>query len=223
MADPFVTVSLIALAGAAGFLTVWVARGARRLPRARAYWTTGLALVAVTLALEVVFYSTGFVLWAVQLYLFLVAALVGLLSLGSVEVAPPGGWKGYYRAYIAAVIALCGAAAITEPSAPSILVGGVVSGPLPLGLAIASSLVTVPASLVMIGVSLYGAIRQRRTNLLYVAAGVIVISAAGGLYLASVPVTLYYAEFVGVILLAMGFLRLGVAPTAAPVEGATGP
>lgn len=218
MVEPLVTASLVALTAAAIFLTLWVARGIRRLPRAASFWTAGLALVAVTLGLEAVFYADGFVLWAMQLYLFLVAALVGLLSLGSAELVASARWKPYYQGYILAATGLTAVAAALEPSSPSILVAGVVTGSPPLGLLLASILVTVPATLLMVGVSLHGAIRQKRSSLLYVAAGIIVISAAGGLYVAAIPVTLYYAEFLGVALLALGFLRLGLAPRPALSE-----
>ena len=41
--------------------------------------------------------------------------------------------------------------------------------------------------------------------MLSIIAGVVVVSIAGGLYIAAVPVFLYYSEFVGIILLWFGF------------------
>jgi hypothetical protein len=172
------------------------------------YWSVGLFLVFVTLAEEVPLYLGVWSQPLIRSYLILVAILVGILSLGSAELALSGRWRTVWFGYMGAMsvgLVVCGL--ITSVSS-SIVVDGVVSGLPPPVIEILSSLITVPGALMLIVSSLYGAVRQRRYNLLYIALGTAVISAAGALYLVSVPVTLYYAEFVGVVLLFLGFVKI---------------
>ena len=182
------------------------------------YWSVGLFLVFVTLAQEVPLYVG---IWSeplIQSYLILVAVLVGVLSLGSAELSLSGRWRTLWFGYMGAMsvaLVVCGLI-VSVPS--SVVVDGVVSGLPPPVIEVLSSLITFPAAALLFVSSLYGAIRQHRLNLLYIAAGTAVISAAGALYLVSFPATLYYAEFVGVVLLFLGFVKIPrlVHPNPAP-------
>jgi len=185
--------------------------------RCHLYWGIGLALVAVTMAQEGAFYLGLWSEWFAQTYLVLVALLVGILSLGSAELSLKGWgrrlWWGYMGVTGAALVVVSFLS--TVPS--SIVVDGVVTGLPPIGIVVISSLVTFPASLLLIGSSLYGAIWQKRYHLLFIAVGTAVIAAAGSLYLVSFPLSLYYAEFVGVVLLFLGFVRVpGLSSYATP-------
>jgi hypothetical protein len=216
---PAIAVSLVVLSLIALALSILVLR--RYLEKRQAchlYWGVGLVLVFVTVLEEVPLCVGVFSQLLILSYLVLVAVLVGILSLGSAELALSGRWKTLWFGYIGVVsAALVGVSAVT-PVSSSIVVNGVVTGLPPLWVEILSSLVTVPAALFLIVASLYGAVRGHRWNLLYIAAGTAVISAAGALYIASFPVTLYYAEFVGVVLLFLGFVKVpGISsPTAQP-------
>jgi hypothetical protein len=106
---------------------------------------------------------------------------------------------------------------VLYPPSSGIVVSGVVTGLPPTPVLIASAVVTFPASLLLIGASLYGALWQKRYHLLFIAAGTAVIAAAGSLYIASFPLSLYYAEFAGTVLLFLGFVRI---PAIAPVAAA---
>jgi len=173
--------------------------------RAHLFWSAGLALVVVTILFEAVFY---FGVWSeplAQSYLFLVAVLVGLLSLGSAELLLPERARPIYAAYVVATSALVGYLSFTQSVSPTILSDGVFTGNPTLAVILASSLVTVPAAAVMVVGSLKSAFKLKLWRLLYVTAGILVISAAGTLYIVSVPITLYFAEFVGVLLLFVGF------------------
>ncbi len=185
-------------------------------------FAAGLFLVAFTLVQEAIFYVGYWSEWMISSYLFLVALLVGVLSLGSAELGLGRVARRIYTAYVALGCALVAWAVLATTIPQSILDGGVVTGNPPLAVIVTSSLVTFPATALMIGVSILGAVRQKRWQLLYVAAGIVVVTVAGTLYIASIPVTLYVAEFVGVFLLFLGFIRLPL-PTRAPAPAGAAP
>lgn len=189
--------------------------------RPHLYWALGLVLVTATLLEEAVFAVGVWNSAIVQSYLFIVALLVGVLSLGSAEANLTGRWRTAYFGYIGAMAAAVALFCAIEPPAPDILSGGILVGNPPLGVVVTSTLLTVPASILMAGTSLLAAKRLRRWRLASIAAGIIVISIAGALYIVSVPETLYYAEFAGVVLLFFGFGGVRPLPhrAAAPVAG----
>ncbi len=184
------------------------------------YWGVGLFLVFVTLVEEAVLDVGVWSQLLIQSYLILVAVLVGILSLGSAELSLSGRWRALWFGYIGVMSAALVILGLMVSVPSSIVVGGVVSGLPPPSIEVLSSLITVPGALLLIVSSLYGALRQRRLNLLYIALGTAVISAAGALYLVSLPVTLYYAEFVGVGTPLPGFRQdprlVGTSPAPGP-------
>ncbi len=184
---------------------------------AHAYWAVGLALVAATLFEEAAFYAGVTSVALLQAYLVLVAVLVGTLSLGSAQFWARPLYRRLYAGYVVVSSAATAIACAVTAAPLSIIVGGVVTGNPPLAIVVTSSLVTFPAAAVMVVGSLRDAFRTKVWRLLYVAAGVIVISIAGGLYIAAFPITLYFAEFAGVFLLFLGF---GVVPRRAPATAA---
>ncbi len=173
--------------------------------RAHLFWSAGLALVTVTLLEEAAFLAGWWSPVLIQSYLFLVAFLVGLLSLGSAEGALRGSARTVYTGFVGVASALVALTCLLEPASSAILNGGIVTGNPPRGIVLASTLLTVPAAALMAVGALVAARRERRWRLAWIAAGIIVISIAGALYIVSVPETLYYAEFVGVVLLYFGF------------------
>lgn len=179
------------------------------------YWGAGIALVFVTLAQEAALYAGVWSQLLVRSYLVLVAVLVGVLSLGSAELALRGWWRRAWMAYMVVTGVAVAVVAGLYSVSTSILVHGVVSGLPPTPDTIASSFVTFPASGLLIVSSLYAALRQKRPRLLFITAGTLVIAAAGSLYIATFPLTLYYAEFVGVALLFLGFVNVPLLPASA--------
>ena len=172
------------------------------------YWGIGLLLVGVTMAQELVFYLGVWSEPFAQAYLVLVAVLVGILSLGSAELLLHGVWRRIWFGYVglAAVAMVAVGVLVRTPS--SIVVDGVVTGLPPPAITAVSLLVTVPSSILLIVASLYGAFWKQRYHLLFVAVGTGVFAAAGALFLVSFPLSLYYAEFAGAVLLFLGFVRL---------------
>lgn len=203
------TASLVLLAAVSVLLAALVLRRFHgRSSMAHFYWGLGLALVAVTLLEEAALYAGAWSQWLVGSYLVLVALLVGILSLGSAELQLAGRWRTLWSGYIVLTGALLVVVGCTTNVSPSILSHGVVAGLPPTSLVVASSLVTFPAATLLVVSSAYGAWKQRRYQLLCITAGTLVISASGALYLAAFPLSLYYAEFVGVALLFLGFIRI---------------
>ncbi|HEV2316646.1 MAG TPA: hypothetical protein VGV89_03625 [Thermoplasmata archaeon] len=189
--------------------------------RSELYWSVGLVLVGITLAQEAAVYAGYDAGPFLAFYFLLVALLVGILSLGSAELAFGPRWRRVYAAYLAAASALVAYFCFAGPISAQVVTAGVVTGSPGVGVIVASSLVTFPAAAIMAGGAILGVVRGRRWNLAYIAAGILVISAAGSLYIASFPVTLYYAEFAGVLLLFFGFVRLP-APSPAPSGAGVG-
>lgn len=176
------------------------------------YWSVGLFLVFATLLEEAVFYAGVWTSALLDSYFFLVAVLVGILSLGSVENGLGPKWRRAYSAYVVAITALVAYFCATTVVSGSVLSQGVVTGSPGLGIVLSSTALTVPAAVLMAALALLGAYRHKVWRLAFIAAGIIVISAAGGLYIVAIPITLYYAEFIGVFLLYIGFG--GVRPSA---------
>jgi len=87
----------------------------------------------------------------------------------------------------------------------NILTEGVVYGPLPTLVIITSSLVTFPASAILIIVAAFSYYKGHDRRMLSIILGTIIVSVAGTLYIAQFPAFLYYAEFIGIVLLWLGF------------------
>jgi len=204
-----IAVSLVALSVIALALSWLVLRRYRTERRAcYLYWGVGLFLFFVTLVQEAVL---DFGVWSeplIQSYLILVAVLVGILSLGSAEMSLAPRWRWPYFGYIGATSVALAVLGFLVSVPSSIMTDGVVAGLPPTSITVVSSLITFPAAVLLIVSALYGAVKQHRPNLLYIAVGTGVISAAGTLYLVSFPATLYYAEFIGILLLFFGFVKV---------------
>ncbi|HYB79201.1 MAG TPA: hypothetical protein VEG66_05520 [Thermoplasmata archaeon] len=204
-----IAASLVFLSVIALVLAALVLRRYRNERRAcYLYWGLGLFLFFVTLVEEAVL---DFGVWSqplIQSYLVLVAVLVGILSMGSAEISLARRWRWPYYGYLGVTSVALVVVGFTTTIPTSIISNGVVSGLPPTSIDLISSLITFPAAVLLIVSALYGTVKYRRYHLLYIALGTGVISAAGTLYLVSFPATLYYAEFLGILLLFLGFVRI---------------
>lgn len=204
-----IDIALGVLSGVALLLAVLLLRRyAQNRRRSYLYWGVGIFLVFVTLAEEAALYAGAWSELLIRSYLVMVAILVGILSLGSAELSLRGRWKGAWFGYIGAVSVGVAVIGLLTSVPSSIMYDGVVWGLPPTPVVVASSLVTIPGAMLLILSSLYGAWKQRRLELLYITVGTIVISVSGSLYIVSFPTTLYFAEFVGVVLLFLGFVKV---------------
>ena len=192
-------------------------RFAETRSRSQAMWGVGLALATAAMVVESVVYF-GFVSSGIlQAYVFFSAAIVGVLSLGATKILKSPRIENAYTAYIAGSIAVVGAACALTPLPTSMVGGGIILGNPPLLLIVLSSLVTVPATIVLLTATAVSLRRSRRWQSLLMAAGAIILGAGGTLYIASFPIALYYAEFLGILLLFLGLVSLqSTAPAPAP-------
>jgi hypothetical protein len=162
-------------------------------------------LFAFASFLEILFslgiYNAGLI----DAYLFSVAILVQLLSLGSLALMSRIRLFNAYVGYSAAADAALLVSLFLFPVG-NVLTSGVVYGQLPLAVTIMSSVITFPAAVILIVVAAISYRSRGDRKMLSIIAGTIVVSIAGTLYIAAYPAFLYYAEFIGIILLWLGFI-----------------
>ncbi|MGA8604591.1 MAG: hypothetical protein WB788_05970 [Thermoplasmata archaeon] len=176
--------------------------------RSQLAWGAGLGLAAVATGVEFVVYLGVVDLPLLQTYVFLSAAIVGVLSLGCTQVIRSPRFRAGYTAFTLAACALVGALTFTTPLPNSMVSGGVITGNPPLTLIVLSTLVTGPATLVLLGAVVLSLRKAWRWQTVMMGIGAVVLAAGGALYIASFPVALYYAEFLGVILIFFGLVTL---------------
>jgi len=204
-----IALSLAVLSGILGYLAV---RGLYRSYRDRSRHQTmfGLGLVCGTAALvvELIAYLGAVNSPLLEAYVFLSAAIVGVLSLGSAKSFRPGRFETVYTGYMAVAMGLVAWYSFTTPMSLSMVQNGIIVGNPSLWLLILSSLVTIPATIVLLTAAVVHLRRTFRPKGLLMISGACVLGAGGAFYVASFPVVLYYAEFVGIVMLFLGLTDL---------------
>ena len=211
----------IGIALSLGLLTATLgalsARGFVRFGRAHVVtqlmWGVGLGLAAVATAVELVVFVGVVTTPLLQTYVFLSAAIVGFLSLGSTRVLRSARFERGYTAYILATCGLVGTLSFTTPMPGSMVSAGVISGNPPVLLIVVSCLVTIPATFVLLGAVVVALRRSWNWQTLMMGVGACVLAGGGALYIASFPVALYYSEFIGIVLIFFGLVSLPQATT----------
>lgn len=178
-------------------------------------WGTGLAFGSAAMAVETVVYFGYVSVPLLQAYVFFSAAIVGVLSLGATRVLRNARFEAIYLWYTIAGCVAVAVASFLTPLSLSMVSQGVIAQDPPVLLLVLSTLVTGPATVVLVGSAIQGLRRSRRWQTLLMVAGALVLGGGGTLYIASFPVALYYAEFIGIGLLFLGLVSL---PTTAPAS-----
>lgn len=181
-------------------------------------WGTGLAFGAAAMVVETVVYFGYVTVPLLQAYVFFSAAIVGVLSLGATRVLRNARFESIYLWYTIAGCVAVGIASFLTPLSLSMVSQGVIAADPPLILLVLSTLVTGPATVVLVGSAIQGLRRSRRWQTMLMVAGALVLGGGGTLYIASFPVALYYAEFIGIGLLFLGLVSL---PQSAPAPQST--
>ena len=209
-----------------GVLTFLAVRGFVRFFRTWKHsqlgWGFGLGFGACATAIELAAYVGSVSPVLLQAYVFFSAAIVGTLSLGSVRAFRRAIYRNAYASYIVATSAVVGVFCFMTPVPSSMVQSGVISGNPPVFLLVLSSMITVPATIVLLGFAVVSLRRAFHWKGLLMIAGASVLAAGGAFYIASFPVALYYAEFVGIVLLFIGLTDFSrwLTPAAAPVSPA---
>jgi hypothetical protein len=170
-----------------------------------AFWGVGLWLFAFGVLLEALFAIGVYDTAMAVAYFLSVALLVEFLAMGSVSMTKSKKAKYAYAAYSA----LAGVAvlySLISSHLGNVVVNHVVFGVLPISVVASSSAATFPAAVILIALAARSYIKRKSSKMLSIIAGVVVVSIAGTLYIAEFPAFLYYSEFIGILLLWLGFI-----------------
>ncbi len=184
---------------------IMAARYLKKRSRSLLLWDIGIWAFAIGVLLEVLFAIGIYSELLIAIYLFIVVIVVEGLALGSMQLIKSEKLRRSYYIYCAASTALL-IYSLYASSIGNILVNHIVFGILPLFIVLSSSIVTFPAAAILIAIAAISYVRRHSNKMLSIIAGVIVVSAAGTLYIAAIPAFLYYSEFIGILLLWLGFI-----------------
>ena len=169
------------------------------------YWSTAIWIFALGVFIEIVFAYGIYSQDLIRSYLFLVAVLVELLALGSMQLVKNRNAKKVYNVFVI-LSTMPLAYSLMISNIGNIITDYVVFGLLPISVVITSSIITFPAAIILIAVAVKSYLVKRSSKLLSIIAGVIIVSIAGTLYIVQYPAFLYIAEFVGILALWYGFV-----------------
>ena len=168
------------------------------------FWSAGIWLFAISALLEVVFAFGLYSQLLIKTYLLMVSLLVEFLAMGSIMLVKNRIIKYAYSVFAAASAVIVAYFLITT-NIGNIISEYVVYGVIPPMVIVSSSVATFPAAIVIIAVAALSYLKTRNKKMLSIILGVIIVSIAGTLYIVQFPAALYFAEFIGILLLWIGF------------------
>lgn len=200
----FSTILILALTVA--LTAVMTRKYAKSHGRPHLFWSIGLWLFSASVLLETLFAFGIYSGFLIGLYLFLVVILVEALAMGAIELTGSKRLEIYFGVFVIASLMFAAYAIGTSTIGSNVLTNHVVFGVLPLMIVIASSIGTFPSALALIVIAAMSYQKRRNPKMFSIIAGVVVVSAAGTAYITGFPAFLYYSEFVGILLLWLGFI-----------------
>ena len=169
------------------------------------YWSTGMWFFVIGVLLEVIFAFGIYSEFLIALYLFVVVMVVESLAIGSMQLIKSIKLKSSYYLYSIITTVLL-AYSLYASNIGNVITNHIVFGVLPIFIVITSSIVTFPAAAILIAIAAISYLHRHSAKMLGIIAGVVVVSIAGTLYIAAIPAFLYYSEFIGILLLWLGFI-----------------
>lgn len=182
-------------------------------------WGVGLLMFTLVMCVQVVAELGGWTDGLFRAWYVLGTSLVAFLGAGSVYIAHRRlghAFAAYVLVMFLAFLAVAAtsatnSAAIAGFGQPDPVTGAIVS-PSGLGWAtgtprLFSPLFTIPGSATLIGIALLGLVRYRLKYNAYIAGGAIVLAVGTGLARYGNPSFIYGAEFAGIALMFVGFLK----------------
>jgi hypothetical protein len=201
----FVEFSTLVIFVLSSVLAVFLTRNyLQKQSRSYLFWSIGLWLFSFSVIEEFLFAAGYYSQVLVASYLGTVAALVESLALGSVQLVRSTRIRSaYYLFSLASTIVL--AYLLSTLTIGNVLVSYVVYGTIPLSIVVVSSAITFPAAVVLVATAALTYRKTKNSKMLSIIAGVVIVTIAGSLYIAQFPAFLYYSEFIGILLLWLGF------------------
>jgi hypothetical protein len=188
-------------------LTLFITKGyVAKRKRSSLFWSLGMWSFTFGVLLEILFALNINYQILVSLYLFVVAILVEFLALGSMQLIASKRLKQVYYVFTA-LSTIFVLYTLLASSQPGVVSNYVASGVPSLMVIISSSIVTFPAAFIIAAIAIVSYMKGRDYRNLSILAGVCIVSVAGTLYIASFPAFLYISEFIGILLLWIGFFR----------------
>ncbi len=170
------------------------------------FWSSGMWAFTIGVVLEILFAFGIYSELLISSYLFVVAILVEFLALGSIQLIQSRKIKLAYYAFCA-ITTLFMFYSLVVAKIPNLIENYIVYGPLPILVVYSSSFITFPAAAILIIVALLSYLKKKDYRHISIISGVVIVSIAGTLYIVSFPSLLYIAEFLGIVLLWIGFFR----------------
>jgi hypothetical protein len=192
-----------------------------RLSKSYLFWSIGLWLFALSVAEEFLFSIGYYNETMIRTYLGIVAVLVECLAIGSIQLVKLPQIRNYYY-FFATISGLAMVYFLITEKIGNVLDNYVVYGTLPLGVVVISSLITFPAAVILIATAALTYRKTKNNKMLSIIGGIVIVSIAGSLYIAQFPAFLYYSEFIGIVLLWLGFFDFSFAKKPVP-ETVTNP
>ena len=174
--------------------------------RSSLFWSAGMWVFAISVLFETIFAFGPYNQLSIASYLFLVALLVNLLALGSMELIKSYRLRLSYYVFSIASLSLL-AYSLISTSIGNLMITYVVAGLTPVFVTISSSIVVFPAAVILVTIAALSYRKTHNYKMLSIIAGVVVVSIAGTLYIAAFPALLYYSELIGIVLLWFGFFN----------------
>ena len=197
--------TLLILALTLGLAIIMSYRYVRKRSKPLLYWSTGMWFFVIGILLEVIFAFGIYSEFLIALYLFVVVMVVESLAIGSIQLIKSVKLKSSYYFYSIITTVLL-AYSLYASNIGNVITNHIVFGALPIFIVITSSIVTFPAAAILIAIAAISYLHRHSAKMLSIIAGVVVVSVAGTLYIAAIPAFLYYSEFIGILLLWLGFI-----------------
>ena len=174
--------------------------------RSSLFWSAGIWVFAISVLFETLFAFGQYNRLLIDSFLFLVALLVNLLALCSIELIKSYLLKLSYYVFSVASLSLL-AYSLISTNVGNLMITYVVAGLTPVFVTITSSIVVFPAAVILVIIAVLSYRKTHSYKMLSIIAGVVVVSIAGTLYIAAFPALLYYSELIGIVLLWFGFFN----------------
>ncbi|MDE1871273.1 MAG: hypothetical protein KGI06_03470 [Candidatus Micrarchaeota archaeon] len=176
----------------------------RRL--SKLFWSLGMWAFTASALMTVAFALGTYSEPLATIYLYIVAILVELLAIGSMQLMSYGNMKLAYYAFCAITTAFM-FYSLAVSSIPNLIANYALYGSPPALVVYASSAITIPASAILVIIAIKSYWTGKDYWNISIVAGVLIFALSGAIYINSFPSMQYVTEFIGIFLLWLGFFK----------------